>query len=75
MDVIEAAGDAVNVVVFTNEGKFWSNGADLMYMSKTDGDGIKAHGVQLDNLLCRVLIVLHLSSHQGSLLASAPRPS
>lgn len=55
LDAIEAAGDKVNVVVLSNEGKFWSNGADLRFADKGGADLQKLWNERMDQLLPRVL--------------------
>lgn len=55
LDAVEAAGDAVNVFVLTNEGKFWSNGADLRFQDKGDKEAQKLWDERMGQLLPRVL--------------------
>jgi len=54
LDAVEAAGEKVNVVVMGNEGKFWSNGMDLLYMDANDEDTNKKHSDNTNELMARV---------------------
>eukprot|EP00747_Dinoflagellata_sp_TGD_P208792 gnl/TRDRNA2_/TRDRNA2_82235_c0_seq1.p1 gnl/TRDRNA2_/TRDRNA2_82235_c0~~gnl/TRDRNA2_/TRDRNA2_82235_c0_seq1.p1 ORF type:complete len:344 (+),score=74.57 gnl/TRDRNA2_/TRDRNA2_82235_c0_seq1:150-1034(+) len=55
LDAVEAAGEAVNALVVTNEGKFWSNGMDLKYMDAHDPKAVKELGDRTNELMARIL--------------------
>lgn len=54
LDAIETNGTKTNVVIIHNEGKFWSNGMDLLYMDANDEDTNKKHSDATNELMARV---------------------
>ncbi|CAE7428478.1 ECI3 [Symbiodinium pilosum] len=52
LDVVEA-DEAVNVLIVTNDGKYWSNGMDLRYLDK-HADGAASLQQETNKLMARV---------------------